>query len=79
MIARDLRVSERSVERWRRAWRKGGMDALATAGPPKLPKISDDSPSWRRSWSSGPPSTVGRTTYSVCPRACVSQSTGAPG
>ncbi|MET9460893.1 helix-turn-helix domain-containing protein [Streptomyces canus] len=40
-IARDVRVSERSVERWRRAWREGGMDALATAGPPKLPRLSD--------------------------------------
>ena len=42
MIAKDLRVSERSVERWRRAWREGGMDALASAGPPKLPKLSDE-------------------------------------
>ncbi|MBX7551682.1 winged helix-turn-helix domain-containing protein [Streptomyces sp. NPDC004232] len=42
VIARDLRVSERSVERWRRAWREGGMAALASAGPPKLPKLSDD-------------------------------------
>jgi hypothetical protein len=24
------------------AWRKSGMDALATAGPPTLPKMSDD-------------------------------------
>jgi transposase len=41
VIAKDLRVSGRSVERWRRAWREGGMDALASAGPPKLPKLSD--------------------------------------
>ncbi|MFC4467796.1 helix-turn-helix domain-containing protein [Streptomyces xiangluensis] len=41
VIAKDLRVSERSVERWRRAWREGGMDALASTGPPKLPKLSD--------------------------------------
>ncbi|WP_246884660.1 helix-turn-helix domain-containing protein [Streptomyces sp. GESEQ-4] len=41
VIAKDPRVSERSVERWRRAWRRGGMDALASAGPPKLPKLSD--------------------------------------
>ncbi|MGW0909403.1 helix-turn-helix domain-containing protein [Streptomyces sp. NPDC002853] len=27
-IARELRVSLRSVERWRRAWRKQGLDAL---------------------------------------------------
>lgn len=42
VIAKDLRVSERSVERWRRAWREGGRDALASAGPPKLPKLSDE-------------------------------------
>jgi putative transposase len=41
VIAKDLRVSDRSAERWRRAWRQGGMDALASAGPPKLPKLSD--------------------------------------
>ncbi|PAZ16785.1 hypothetical protein CLM62_06080 [Streptomyces sp. SA15] len=35
VIAKDLRVS------WRRAWREGGMDALASAGPPKLPKLSE--------------------------------------
>jgi transposase len=42
VIAKDLRVSERSVERWRRAWREGGMEALASAGPPKLPKLSEE-------------------------------------
>jgi putative transposase len=41
VIAVDLRVSERSVERWRRAWREGGADGLRSAGPPKLPKLSD--------------------------------------
>ena len=41
VVAKDLRVSERSVERWRRAWREGGMDALASTGPAKLPKLSD--------------------------------------
>lgn len=35
-------MSERSVERWRRAWREGGIAALASAGPPKLPKLTDD-------------------------------------
>ncbi|MEV0186203.1 winged helix-turn-helix domain-containing protein [Streptomyces sp. NPDC050625] len=42
VIAKDLRVSERSVERWRRAWREGGMDGLASTGPAKLPKLSDE-------------------------------------
>ncbi|GGV56892.1 hypothetical protein GCM10010245_89900 [Streptomyces spectabilis] len=37
VIARELRVSVRSVERWRRAWRRGGTAALACAGPAKLP------------------------------------------
>ncbi|MEU1517505.1 winged helix-turn-helix domain-containing protein [Streptomyces sp. NPDC005811] len=41
VVARDLRVSERSVERWRRAGWDGGMAALASAGPPKLPRLSD--------------------------------------
>nr|WP_308403885.1 helix-turn-helix domain-containing protein [Streptomyces rhizoryzae] len=30
--ARDLRVSKRSVERWRRAWREGGVEALRSVG-----------------------------------------------
>ncbi|PJN05448.1 hypothetical protein CG723_44675 [Streptomyces sp. CB01635] len=33
VIAKDLRVSVRSVERWRRAWREGGTEALRSAGP----------------------------------------------
>ncbi|MFD9442303.1 helix-turn-helix domain-containing protein [Streptomyces sp. NPDC060006] len=33
-IEKDLRVSERSVERWRRAWREGGRAALKSAGAP---------------------------------------------
>ncbi|MET9039072.1 helix-turn-helix domain-containing protein [Streptomyces mirabilis] len=39
VIAKDQRVSERSVERWRRAWPAGGIAALASAGPPKLPRL----------------------------------------
>ncbi|MFJ6393892.1 winged helix-turn-helix domain-containing protein [Streptomyces sp. NPDC091972] len=41
VIARDLRVSGRSVERWRRAWRVGGREAPISTGPAKLPKLSD--------------------------------------
>ncbi|WSQ34248.1 helix-turn-helix domain-containing protein [Streptomyces sp. NBC_01224] len=41
VIAKELRVSERSVERWRRAWREGGLEALRSAGPAKVPRISD--------------------------------------
>ncbi|WP_033826117.1 winged helix-turn-helix domain-containing protein [Kitasatospora sp. MBT63] len=40
VIARELRFSERSVERWRRAWREGGADALRSAGPASVPKLS---------------------------------------
>ncbi|WP_457664426.1 IS630 family transposase [Streptomyces europaeiscabiei] len=35
-IAKDLRVSERSVEQWRRNWREGGMEGLKSKGPAKL-------------------------------------------
>ncbi|MEU9304743.1 winged helix-turn-helix domain-containing protein [Streptomyces sp. NPDC048269] len=40
VIAKDLRVSVRSVERWRRAWREGGLEALRSAGPANSPTIS---------------------------------------
>ncbi len=39
-VARTLRVTERSVERWRHAWREGGAPALASKGPPSLPRLS---------------------------------------
>ncbi|MFE4304930.1 winged helix-turn-helix domain-containing protein [Streptomyces sp. NPDC056517] len=39
-IARGLRVSERSVERWRQAWREGDIEALRSAGPTSMPKLS---------------------------------------
>ncbi|MEV6739040.1 helix-turn-helix domain-containing protein [Streptomyces sp. NPDC051104] len=32
-IARELRVSEKSVYQWRRAWRTGGREALRSRGP----------------------------------------------
>ncbi|MFI6567528.1 winged helix-turn-helix domain-containing protein [Streptomyces sp. NPDC050534] len=41
VIAKSLRVSVRSVERWRRSWREGGRGALCTSGPAKRPKIDD--------------------------------------
>ncbi|MFE9797214.1 winged helix-turn-helix domain-containing protein [Streptomyces goshikiensis] len=41
VIARDLRVSVRSVERWRRAWREDGMEALRSAGPANSPTVTD--------------------------------------
>ncbi|WP_433916361.1 IS630 family transposase [Streptomyces sp. NBC_01744] len=41
VIAKDLRVSVRSVERWRRAWREGGLEALRSAGPANSPAVTD--------------------------------------
>ncbi|MGW3934896.1 transposase [Streptomyces phaeochromogenes] len=43
VIAKELRVSVRSVERWHRSWREGGQEAPCTSGPAKWPKadISD--------------------------------------
>ncbi|MFD7623028.1 helix-turn-helix domain-containing protein [Streptomyces sp. NPDC059802] len=40
VIAKELRVSERSVERRRRARREGGPEALRSAGSAKVPRIS---------------------------------------
>lgn len=31
----------KSVERWRRAWREGGMEALRSAGPANSPTVTD--------------------------------------
>ncbi|WP_443044167.1 IS630 family transposase [Streptomyces sp. NBC_00353] len=41
VIAKDLRVSVRSVECWRRAWREGGLEALRSAGPANSPAVTD--------------------------------------
>ncbi len=42
VIAHDLRVSVRSVQRWRGAWSQGGPRALASKGPASLPLLSDE-------------------------------------
>ncbi|MBQ1092220.1 winged helix-turn-helix domain-containing protein [Streptomyces sp. B93] len=42
VIAHDLRVSVRSVQRWRRAWSQAGSRALASKGPASLPLLSDE-------------------------------------
>jgi transposase len=42
VIAHDLRVSVRSVQRWRNAWSQGGTRALASKGPASLPLLSDE-------------------------------------
>jgi putative transposase len=41
VIAKDLRVSVRSVERRRGAWREGGLEALRSAGPVNSPTVTD--------------------------------------
>ncbi|TDC15225.1 transposase [Streptomyces sp. 8K308] len=40
-IAAALRVSERSVERWRRAWREGGSAGVLSKGSPGRPRLND--------------------------------------
>ncbi|MFE6849105.1 winged helix-turn-helix domain-containing protein [Streptomyces sp. NPDC057686] len=42
VIAKRLRVSVRSVERWRRSWREGGRQALCASGPAGRPKVDDN-------------------------------------
>jgi len=39
-IAKDLRVSVRSVQRWRQMWDEGGPQALRSQGPASLPRLS---------------------------------------
>jgi transposase len=41
VIARDLRVGVRSVQRWRRTWEEGGPRALRSQGPASLPRLSE--------------------------------------
>ncbi|WP_455907808.1 IS630 family transposase [Streptomyces halstedii] len=40
VIAKDLRVSVRSVQRWRQTWEHGGPRALRSQGPASLPRLS---------------------------------------
>src|SRR3954470_23594619 len=40
-VAKNLRVSVRSVQRWRRAWHDAGAEGLRSAGPVSLPKLSE--------------------------------------
>ncbi|WP_243879344.1 helix-turn-helix domain-containing protein [Streptomyces sp. KS 21] len=62
MIAKDLRVSLRSVERWRRAWREGGMEALRSAGPAcPRPSPTPSSPCSRKNSARGRQRTASMT------------------
>jgi transposase len=40
-VARQLRVSVRSVPRWHQAWEQGGSPALESKGPASRPKLSE--------------------------------------
>ncbi|WP_425276218.1 IS630 family transposase [Streptomyces lavendulae] len=40
-VAKELRVSVRSVQRWRQAWSAAGQDAVRSRGPACRPKLSD--------------------------------------
>jgi transposase len=40
-VAREFRVSVRSVQRWRRAWQEAGRPGLRSTGPVSSPKLSD--------------------------------------
>ncbi|MFE9046474.1 helix-turn-helix domain-containing protein [Streptomyces sp. NPDC007818] len=40
VIAKDLRVIVRSVQRWRRLWDEGGPRALRSQGAASLPRLS---------------------------------------
>ncbi|QCX82394.1 hypothetical protein C9F11_44080 (plasmid) [Streptomyces sp. YIM 121038] len=41
VVAKQLRVSVRSVQRWRRAWQDGGEDVLRSKGSAARPKLSE--------------------------------------
>ena len=41
-IAAELRVSERSVQRWRRAWQAGGAAGLASKGQAARCRLAQD-------------------------------------
>ena len=40
-VAAALRISVRSVERWRRAWREGGEAGVLSKGSPGRPRLSE--------------------------------------
>ncbi|MGW6684190.1 helix-turn-helix domain-containing protein [[Kitasatospora] papulosa] len=61
-IAKELRVSVRSVQRWRRSWREAGQDAVRSRGPAVRPKLNDRLLRFsRRSWPKDRLLTDGRT------------------
>lgn len=62
VVAATLRVSERSVERWRRQWRGGGADGVASKGAPGRPRLSGTQVArLERKLERGPSHTAGLT------------------
>ncbi|MFK8849818.1 winged helix-turn-helix domain-containing protein [Streptomyces sp. Ac-502] len=41
LVARELRISVRSVQRWRRSWRDGGEEPLRSRGSAGRPRLSE--------------------------------------
>nr|WP_308288420.1 helix-turn-helix domain-containing protein [Streptomyces lavenduligriseus] len=61
-IAAGLRVSERSVERWRRAWReRGDVGVLSRGSPGRRDSVRSRWTGWSVSWSVDHSPTAGRT------------------
>jgi transposase len=55
VIAKDLRVSVRSVQRWRRTWDEGGPWALRSQGPASFPRLSEKQfAQWEAELAKGP-------------------------
>jgi putative transposase len=40
VVAKELRVTSRSVRRWRHAWQQGGVQALRSRGPVSVERLS---------------------------------------
>ncbi|GAA3905652.1 hypothetical protein GCM10022207_88700 [Streptomyces lannensis] len=71
-IARELRVSEKSVYQWRRAWKAGGREALRSKGAPGYDCRLGPHLQARLAacWTKDRPHTVGRTTRCGPPPGC---------
>ncbi|MFF9675266.1 hypothetical protein ACF1GS_26765 [Streptomyces eurythermus] len=62
-----MRVSVRSVQRWRRAWSQNGPGPLASKGPASPPLLSDELFTvLERELAKGPVDTAGRTRPGPC-------------
>lgn len=66
VVARELRVSVPSVQRWRQAWEDGGERALASKGPVSRPKLSEALFAVLEQELAKGPVTAGRTRHGRC-------------